>query len=682
MNVVGKRSLNKFAAVLLAVLVVCGTLGVPQAHGAGNDKVAIKQQGKCQAQTGESGVAMQFEIENQTSSDITCTLTATVENKGAALQGGSERTVVLGAHGTPTATTTITYNFDVDRNAETGREIQVKVTADTSTGDFGTGYIRVREKTTAPGNDYSGSYYASVDIDYTLSGGDSITAGQVSTMTLYLFNSSNTLLKNVDVKLNLPEKLSIASGPSSVNLGYMFIGDKAQAEFKVTADENVDNKSYPIEVEITAADSGNAAQSVKKTFYVPVTGGNGENASMRDIEITGMNLPQQTVAGEDFTLTFQVANRGKTDAKNLKVTVEPSEGVINRSKSVFSESIIAKGSTKSYSVTLFSKDDAAEKNYPIKITVEPMSTSEGSSAVPVSQYAGILIKESESTSGGGVKTPQLMVESYRYGGSYVQAGDTFNLDLGLFNTSAKEIRNVKVTMTASDGVFVPVGSSNSFYIDSIPKKGRVSRSMTLSCKKDAEQKTTSMEIEMSYEDTKGEAYTSKDTISVPVTQETKLVVDDIVAPPELYAGNPSSLSVQFYNMGKTTLSNLRVNAEGNFDTMESNSYFAGNMEAGKSDTFDFSFTPREPGAMEGRIIFTYEDASGNQQTYEKPFTFEAMDMGDMMDPGMEEFPMEEEKKFPWLPVGIGVAIVAAIIALLLIKKYRKKKRDEELSIDE
>ena len=36
--------------------------------------------------------------------------------------------------------------------------------------------------------------------------------------------------------------------------------------------------------------------------------------------------------------------------------------------------------------------------------------------------------------------------------------------------------------------------------------------------------------------------------------------------------------------------------------------------------------PREVGPMEGVITFTYEDAAGNAQYLEVPFTFEAQEM--------------------------------------------------------
>ena len=270
-----------------------------------------------------------------------------------------------------------------------------------------------------------------------------------------------------------------------------------------------------------------------------------------------------------------------------------------------------------------------------------------------------------------------MVSNYSYGGSFVQAGDEFRLDLGLQNTSsAHTTAQHKSHAGLPDGTFIPVRSSNSFFINRIDKNGTVNQSMYLSVKPDAEQKTTSITVSMSYEDTEGNAFTATDVISIPVMQDTRLIVDDIIAPPELYVGMPNGVSVDFYNMGRTKLHNLRINAEGDFDTMESNSYYAGNMEPGTTDSYDFSFIPRETGTMSGKIIFTYEDASGHQQVYEKNSNSRSwICPSGMKSPGRRKKCLRR-RRHSWLPIGIGAAVVIAA-AIFFIRRHRKKKINEE-----
>jgi hypothetical protein len=106
------------------------------------------------------------------------------------------------------------------------------------------------------------------------------------------------------------------------------------------------------------------------------------------------------------------------------------------------------------------------------------------------------------------------------------------------------------------------------------------------------------------------------------------------------------------------------------------------MESGKSDSYDFSFIPRQAGTMEGKLIFTYEDATGNEQVLEKPFTFQVMEQMPAPDNGV---PPDDQggKSGGKLPLIIG-GVVALLVAIgvIVFKKLRKKKKIREMEIDE
>jgi hypothetical protein len=93
------------------------------------------------------------------------------------------------------------------------------------------------------------------------------------------------------------------------------------------------------------------------------------------------------------------------------------------------------------------------------------------------------------------------------------------------------------------------------------------------------------------------------------------------------------------------------------------------MEAGRSDSYSFSFAPRQAGPVSGIVTFSFEDAAGAPQTIEVPFEFTAMEMPIFEDPGFEE----PEKTTPIKPILIGVGILAAITAAILFRRHRKKK---------
>ncbi len=671
---------RRLPAFLLTLALVAGVPMLPMAADTASAEedplVKIEQTGGYFMTQGDKNMALKVKVTNGTSKKIiflpTTNLSATSGNLQEPKPSKGEISLNAGD------STELVFTLNVASNATTGNNAVTIALIDkgTSSGDVlktKKVSVSIMEKSATSGTGAGDSLPAS-DLVHSLSGGDSIQAGKDNVLTLTFSNIGNTVMKDAKISLTLPAGITINNGSNTAAVGYVSIGDTKTVSFHLTADTTLESKNYPITISIAFKDKANAAQTIDQALYLPVEG-NG-TSSLSDVDIAGITIPKSAAIGDDFTMAFTVTNHGKSATGKLKIYAEAPEGILNKTQSTFSIASIEAGASASYTVTFFSKDSATEQNYAIKLGVESAATGATASTV---QYAGIYLAKEGS---GKVKTPQLMVTNYTYGGSFVQAGDQFRLDLDLRNTSASQkLQNIKITIDSTDGTFVPVGSSNSFYIEEIAKKDTASHGLFLSVKPAAEQKTTPINVTMSYEDTSGNAFTATDVIAIPVMQDTRLVVDELVAPPELYAGMETSASVQFYNMGKTPLNNLRVKVEGNFDTLSGNSEYIGNMATGENDSYDLAFIPREVGPMSGKVTFTYEDASGTEQTLEKEFTFQIMEM-----PPMEEEPMpgemEGQKKIPWIPIGAGAGVLAAAAAVFFWKRHRKKKIHEEMEIDE
>ncbi len=673
---------NKRRRPLLVILAVALTLGV-QAVPAGNffgvnnpvygaTGVQASLVGSRSAVQGDQDAEVTIEVTNEGSSNLTFD-SAILELDPAeniSVSGGSTGEVTLDQG----ESINITFYLTVGRFAQTGSlDMTLILKYENSTVDTNPlGIFRIYEKIGAP-KDGTGKYVASLDFIHFISPEGGFSSGTENTLKIKLQNVGNTVVKNAVLSLTLPDGLSIYNSSNSANLGYISTGSSREVSFPITVDDDAESKNYAITAKLSGLSYSNEAVSEERTFYIPV---NGSGTSIKNVEITNISIPDQVDGENEFALSFDVKNRNSAALKDVKVNVDVPDGLLNKSRSAFVESSIPAGGSRGYSVTMFAADGAKEKVYTIKISLSSSTAAEDTPAV--TQYASVYV-----SGVSGEKTPQLMVDSYSYGGTYVQAGDEFLLELGLYNTSGSHtISNIKVTISAEDGSIIPVNSSNSFYIDKLGKKERTEQALFLSVKPTAEQKTTPLTVDMSYEDGAGNAFTSKDIISIPVMQETRLEVDDIIAPPELYAGMQSGVSVQFYNMGKTTLNNLRVTAEGEFDTPESTSYFVGNMESGKSDSYDFSFIPRTGGALEGKIIFTYEDASGDVQILERPFSFQVMDEMPVFDEGIppQDAAGAGGSKKLWIALGVVVWLVG--LGVFVWRKIRKRKMNREMEIDE
>ena len=285
-----------------------------------------------------------------------------------------------------------------------------------------------------------------------------------------------------------------------------------------------------------------------------------------------------------------------------------------------------------------------------------------------------------------VGNPILMVTGYDFGGEAVKAGEDFTLNLTFTNTSVKSaVSNIKATISAGGTTFIANGTSNGLFIPKIGRGASVEKSIPLTCLKEAPQGPASVSISMSYEDENGMTHSSSDTISIPVIQVIRFKVDEILDPGYLTADSQGWVSVNYYNMSQGQIYNLTITAEGDFTIDGNQSTYVGNMAAGRSDYYSFSFFPNGEGMCHGTVTFSFEDVAGNPQVVEKEFNF---NIGPAYvwedDPGMWEDPVVEPGFHiqTWMYIVAGVVVVAVIIIIVAVSKKKREKKHQELELDD
>lgn len=423
-------------------------------------------------------------------------------------------------------------------------------------------------------------------------------------------------------------------------------------------------------------------------IFVPAGDGEG---SRPNIVFDQIASPQNAVVpGQEFTVGFDLKNNGGASARNIKVTLGADAGIVTRSMNPVYLTELAGNKTQKISFKLFAADDTPTKNYPIALNVEYEDAF--GTKFNASQYIGVFIEND-----AGKTVPRIIIDNYSMDPFPVNAGEDFTLKMSFLNTSKTvDVSNIKVTVTSDDGTFTPTDSGNTFYVESIPRTTNIERELVLHVKPDAEQKSYMLTVNFEYEDEKGNPYTAKETMSVRVLQNPRLVTGELNMMTETFVGQPISLYLDFYNMGKSTLYNLMVSVEGDFEG-QGLSYYVGNFESGRTDFFDAQFTPMMPGQQKGAVLFAFEDSNGKKTEIRKDFDINVMEMQqgpfdggdfplDMVDPGMHGKPMPGMPGGPagasvWVYVGIGagVLVVAAVVFIILRKRHVRRK---ELSLDE
>ncbi|MCF6465015.1 COG1361 S-layer family protein [Clostridium sp. Cult2] len=459
------------------------------------------------------------------------------------------------------------------------------------------------------------------------------------------------------------------------------------ANFNLKAANNIRLGSHELAVKFSYKDSQRNTIEDTQNIYLTI-GGKSSNSS--NIVIENMDYPTTGIKPNgDFTLKFDLLNSGEMDASNILVKLESTDpALVPKTTNIKKINSIKAGESESLSFIFTPTEEAQTRNYPINITVEyEDELNQGSEDKYVlTQYVGAYVNKAGEGDGKG--KPKLIIDRYSFEPSIVKAGENYTMNLSFYNTnSQKTVRNIKIFLTADEktdptgasaggNVFTPVGSSNTFYIDNIPPKGRVEKNITMFTVPDAQAKTYTVTANFEYEDNEGEEFTAIELIGVPVVQQSKLEVGELSLPPEAFAGEPTPVFVEFYNTGKVTLYNMMVKLEGDFQT-ENGSYYVGNFETGRSEYFEGMIIPTETGELTGALVFTYEDSSGENVEIRKDFTLNIMEPMPMDEFPEDMPPMEEprgvKKIFKSKGFWITIILLAVAIGGFIFYKKRKKK---------
>ncbi len=290
--------------------------------------------------------------------------------------------------------------------------------------------------------------------------------------------------------------------------------------------------------------------------------------------------------------------------------------------------------------------------------------------------------------GGGVSLPdpqaKLIVDSLTTDPSVPQAGDTFDVKLMLKNTNEKQyIQNIKVSYTVDNDVLLPANGSSSFYIPKINAGEAYELVIPVTARPDMPDSPVKMNLTMEYEDKKVSSVSANQVVILNVKQVQKIKLDQLVLPQgEVLVGESASFTMNIINSGRTTLYNVSAAMLDNDMFTTGGSSYIGNLEAGASKQMELDIYPNAEGAIDGTVRVTYEDANGNQQYEDVPYSIYASPVDDGSDdinnPIIEPTPEPTYEisnileNLPWWVYGSAGLFVICIVMLLAVAAHRRK----------
>lgn len=694
------RSLKQVLAVFLLAVLLAGM--TPAAvFGAKNDVVKLTVSSTLFVMQGESSY---LDVETSAAAEQHYQLLLTSNNKNISISGNSGVLAGNAKH---------TFTITADRKTETGYyDLTLKVVDPSNP----TNVLQSRTiglNVTDSKNSYSSATVPAMEVSYVIRESENLEQGKVNNLRIYVYNRGNQDLRNSRVSITVPSGvLSIQSGSTTRNVGTISMGKTVYVDYPIIVADEAVTGSYPIEVKLdfqynertteTTTIEGGTKEETKytlrdknltETIYVPVIGKEKEGPKDESVPLliidsfdygNGNGILKRDA---DFNLKMTFLNTGSKDIHNVVISVLDNAGLVVPTGSSFIKIDSIKAGEKvdgSIGLRTVKDADITQTSLAVDMKYLDPDNKQVDNTYPI---VVIVEKKPDESKSGGVANPILMVTNYSFGSDKaVMANSQFPLSLTITNTSAKTLRNIKVTVQDSTGSILPAEGSNSFFINSIAAGGSYGKLMPMAVSNDIKAGVSTIAVNMSYEDMDAHTFTSSDTITVPVTLQDRLVIDDVLDPGYLVAGEMGYAQIKYYNMGQTTLNNLRIAVSGDFTIDGDSSQYVGNMANGRSDYFSFNFMPNSEGDMNGKAVFTYENAQGEEQVIEKEFTFNIQPAPEF-NPEDMDFPVEEEKHgFAALPIwGKGLVALGALLAVILaikgIKKHKKAKA-EALTLDE
>ena len=284
--------------------------------------------------------------------------------------------------------------------------------------------------------------------------------------------------------------------------------------------------------------------------------------------------------------------------------------------------------------------------------------------------------------------PNIIVSGFTYGdgSDAVATGSTFPLTFSFTNTSAQlAAENIVVTVDTGEK-FAINGGTNTFYVPSMAPGASQQETLTVKALATEKNDPGALTIGFKYEyvdNNQRKQATSEVRLTVPTYQQDRFSLAAPTLPTDAMVGAEAMITLPYVNKGKSPVGNVAATIEGpDIQTMTSVQNL-GNIEAGKSGTIGFVFTPLSGGTLDLTLTVEYENA--NEEPVVKTFPvslevmdFPAMDFGegvmDLYDPAEFEEPEQAAAMPIWGWALIGAAIVATVALAARLHKRRKKGR--------
>lgn len=286
-----------------------------------------------------------------------------------------------------------------------------------------------------------------------------------------------------------------------------------------------------------------------------------------------------------------------------------------------------------------------------------------------------------------VEKPELFISACAVAPETVGGEETFTVNVNIDNIGAIRARSVRLSYGSETEGIIPVETNNAMHLENIASGESASVSFQLKTTKDVLAGQQPFYVTLDYVDLYGGVYSVSRRFLVQVNRPAEIAYDPIAMPKTVTAGETVSLGANVFNIGKSTLRNVTVTAEG-AGLFPTGSVFFGDIPPGQTGSGELkifvgmlSMTEgytESYGITNGTYYIRYTDDAGESHEVTQQFSTE------ILKPVMASEETEAEKKAKeeqqraasqwWISVIVGFAAIAIIVCVMVIAKFSRMMR--------
>ena len=401
-------------------------------------------------------------------------------------------------------------------------------------------------------------------------------------------------------------------------------GETRPFKAKLKVDSAAVSGVYSLNISMRWGDAGGGEYSTQTSIGISVRGEQPPSRPL--VTVSNAQAPSRAVPGVPFSVSFELANIGGGEARN--VVVDPAGGPLALQGVGQSPIHIPAGGTATVALRLVAapvaEPGAVQQSFSIRYD------DEDGSRFSDNYQLGLYLTDNSALG------PLPVIASYSFGET-LHPGQVFELELTILNVGARDALRTRITLGAAaapaasgassspgGSAFAPLGTGNVRYIGRLASGEEEVVVQKMVVDGAASPGVYQLPVSFEYVDPDGAPLTSGEVIGLLVSRQISLQVNPVDAVTTTFASQPFHFSVEVINAGTSSVNvgNVEVVPGRYMEVTDGAVTYVGPLDSGAIFPVDAVLLPKAPTERATvTVVVHYTDDFRQQQVLEQQFEF-------------------------------------------------------------